>query len=135
MCFFNIDQFTCRYLSFKNSRNSDESNEKITKSYSTNKDNNARSFAINEAVNKCKCNPYYNTISDPVNPWFKDNGLPASKSLHDDRIAFYCQDFGKIQQVANAGIHLVFCVCDCNYVRSSVNKEGPKSIFFFYICT
>lgn len=47
-------------------------------------------------------NSYYNTISDPVYPWFRGNGLPASKALHDDRIAFYCHDMSKVKPASTS---------------------------------
>ena len=73
--------FVNSYHSFDRPRNSEEKD------------------TLSENVIKCARRPshrpsalhYYNTLSDPLNPWFHDNGLPASKALHDDRLASYCR--------------------------------------------
>ncbi|RZF37837.1 hypothetical protein LSTR_LSTR011829 [Laodelphax striatellus] len=36
--------------------------------------------------------PYYNTISDPLNPFFRSNGLPASRYLYLERVTNQLRD-------------------------------------------
>lgn len=74
---------------------------------------------------QCKPNSrlkYYNTISDPVNPWFRSNGLPASKALRDDRISFYCHDI-KNQPVTKIGKLLLTETNDCYRNRFLMYKS------------
>ncbi|XP_065199464.1 uncharacterized protein HPS4 isoform X1 [Planococcus citri] len=74
-----------KYCSFKNVRDSSDSNDKTPDE-------------IKPSEEKSNFQAYYNTISDPTYPWFRFNGLPASKALHDDRVALYCQDIGSAHQ-------------------------------------
>lgn len=42
--------------------------------------------------------PYYNTISDPLYPLFRNDGLPASHALYEARLSQQYRQFDKERQ-------------------------------------
>ncbi|XP_075220876.1 Hermansky-Pudlak syndrome 4 protein isoform X2 [Lycorma delicatula] len=71
--------------------------------------------------NSCELiRPYYNSISDPVNPLFRSNGLPASKSLYHDRLTDHYRHFDALFiKKTNK------CMVSASDMKQSINQGIP----------
>lgn len=105
--------YTSRYLSFK--ANEEDNPPSSNETYFTQR----------------RTHKFYNTISDPTRPWFRQNGLPASKALREDHISLYCQDLNlglELSQhfLINNGNLQTNNNFTCNF--SDEEKSTPKQV-------